>query len=147
MMSYICGCIIGSAPEIVITDEPSAASLSIRASITSMSTGSLVLSNSLQYVHARLHRRIGTMCTSTGCFVDAKARTVCRTPRVNMLKLLAFSIPVKLRLVNPLLYGLDFVISNASVPYGGTITSIVGEWTGPVRAFRAARGYFLFNHR
>src|SRR5690606_1910439 len=91
--------------------------------------------------------RIGTMCTSTGCFVDAKARTVCRTPRVNLLKLLAFGIPVKLRLVNPLLYGLDFVISNDSVPYGGTITSIVGEWTGPVRAFRAARGYFLFNHR
>jgi hypothetical protein len=46
----------------------------------------------LQYVHARLHRRIGTICTNTGCFVDANARTVCRTPRVNLLKLLAFGI-------------------------------------------------------
>jgi hypothetical protein len=32
------------------------------------------------------------MCTKTGCFVDAKARTVCRTPRVNLLKLLALGI-------------------------------------------------------
>lgn len=36
-----------------------------------------------------MHRRIGTMCTKTGCLVEAKARTVCLTPRVNLLKLLA----------------------------------------------------------
>ena len=66
--------------------------VSLRSSMKSIGTGSLVLSYSLQYVHDRLHRRIGTMCTSTGCFVDANARTVCRTPRVNLLKLLAFGI-------------------------------------------------------
>src|SRR5687767_8763803 len=95
MMSYISGCIIGSPPEIVITDEPNSASLSILSSIVSIGTGSLVLSYSLQYVHDRLHRRIGTMCTSTGCFVDANARTVWRTPRVNLLKLLALGINQK----------------------------------------------------
>src|SRR6187401_1044565 len=92
MISKISGCIIGSPPEIVITDDPNSASLSILSSIVSIGTGSLVLSYSLQYVHDKLHRRIGTMCTSTGCFVDANARTVCRTPRVNLLKLLAFGI-------------------------------------------------------
>src|SRR5829696_1965811 len=76
----------------VMTDDPNSASLSIRASIVSIGTGSLVLSYSLQYVHARLHRRIGTICTRTGCFVDTNARTVCRTPRVNLLKLLALCI-------------------------------------------------------
>jgi len=60
----------------------------------SIATGSLVLSYSLQYAHDKLHRRIGTMCTKTGCFVDANARTVCRTPRVNLLKLLAFGIDI-----------------------------------------------------
>ena len=43
-------------------------------------------------MHAKLHRRIGTICTNTGCFVDANARAVCRTPRVNLLKLFAFGI-------------------------------------------------------
>src|SRR5436190_18873531 len=90
MMSYISGCIIGSPPEMVITDVLNSASLSIRSSIVSIGTGSLVLSYSLQYVQARLHRRIGTLCTRTGCLVDANARTVCLTPRVNLLKLLAF---------------------------------------------------------
>src|SRR5437764_8416056 len=71
-----------------MTDEPNSASLSIRSSIASIGTGSLVLSYSLQYVHARLHRRIGTMCTRTGCFVEAKARVVCLTPRTNLLILL-----------------------------------------------------------
>src|SRR5206468_12164109 len=85
-------CIIGSPPEIVITEVRNSASLSMRSSITSIGTGSLVLSYSLQYVQDRLHRRIGTICTNTGCFVEAKARIVCRTPRVNLLKLLAFGI-------------------------------------------------------
>src|SRR5258706_5910584 len=92
MISYISGCIIGSPPEIVMTDEPNSASLSIRSSITPIGTGSLVLSYSLQYVQARLQRRIGTICTNTGCRVEANARTVCLTPRVNLLKLLAFGI-------------------------------------------------------
>jgi hypothetical protein len=35
------------------------------------------------------------MCTNTGCFVEAKARTVCRTPRVNLLKLLALGIEIQ----------------------------------------------------
>src|SRR5688572_1334151 len=83
---------MGSPPEIVMTEEPNSASLSMRASIVSSRTGSDVLSYSLQYVHDRLHRRIGTMCTSTGCFVEANARIVCRTPRVNLLKLLALGI-------------------------------------------------------
>src|SRR6476661_296666 len=94
MISKISGCIIGSPPEIVITDDPNSASLSIRSSIVSIGTGSLVLSYSLQYVQARLHRRIGTICTKTGCFVEANARTVCRTPLVNLLKLLALGIKI-----------------------------------------------------
>ena len=95
MISYISGCIIGSPPEIVITEDPNSANLSMRCSITSIGTGSLVLSYSLQYVQARLHRRMGTMCTSTGWRVEANALTVCRTPRVNLLKLLALGILCK----------------------------------------------------
>ncbi len=37
------------------------------------------------------------MWTNTGWRVDAKARTVCLTPRVNLLKLLAFGITEYLR--------------------------------------------------
>lgn len=32
------------------------------------------------------------MCTNTGCLVEANALTVCFTPRVNLLKLLALGI-------------------------------------------------------
>src|SRR5215213_1771976 len=32
------------------------------------------------------------MCTRTGCLVEAKALTVCLTPRIKRLKLLAFGI-------------------------------------------------------
>jgi hypothetical protein len=53
--------LIGSPPLIVITDEPNSANLSMRSNITSIATGSLVLSYSLQYVQDKLHRRIGTM--------------------------------------------------------------------------------------
>src|SRR5882724_8434040 len=71
-----------------MTELPNSASLSIRSSIVSMGTGSDVLSYSLQYVQLKLHRRIGTMCTRTGCFVEANARVVCLTPRKNRLILL-----------------------------------------------------------
>src|SRR5689334_8536080 len=98
MMSYISGCIIGSPPEMVMTDDPNSANLSIRSSIVAIGTGSDVLSYSLQYVHARLHRLIGTMCTRTGCSVDAKARVVCFTPLKNLLIALAFGITSSCRL-------------------------------------------------
>ncbi len=67
----------------------------MRAYISSIGTGSEVLSYSLQYVQERLHRRIGTMCTSTGCFVETNARVVCLTPRVNLLNALAFLIRIQ----------------------------------------------------
>jgi hypothetical protein len=54
-------------------DVPISASASSRFFISSSGTGFEKSSNSLQYVHARLHCRIGMMCTSMGCFVDTSA--------------------------------------------------------------------------
>src|SRR5260370_1408346 len=67
------GCSSGSPPEIVITEVPSRPRSSIRRSISSSGTGSETSSNSLQYVQARLHRRIGTICAIYGCPVETTA--------------------------------------------------------------------------
>ncbi len=67
------GCISGSPPLIVMIDVPISASASSRFFISSSGTGFEKSSNSLQYVHARLHCRIGMMCTRMGCFVDTSA--------------------------------------------------------------------------
>lgn len=63
---------------------PSAASLSMRAYISSIGTGLLVLSYSLQYPQSRLQRRMGMMCASTGCLVSAKADAIMRHSRVRL---------------------------------------------------------------
>lgn len=50
---------VGSPPLKVTMLVPSAPSLSIRRSISEVGTGGESLSNSLQYVQARLQRRVG----------------------------------------------------------------------------------------
>jgi hypothetical protein len=57
---------IGSPPLKAITEVFRAASLSIRASISAVGTGSDTLSYSLQYPQSMLQRRIGTTWTSRG---------------------------------------------------------------------------------
>ena len=46
------------------------------ATFRAMSTGSDTSSNSLQYVQARLQRRIGTMCAMYGCEVETNAEPI-----------------------------------------------------------------------
>ena len=53
-----------------------------------MGTGSETSSNSLQYVQARLHRRMGTMCAMYGCPVEASAEAIDPTSRT--LRVTAF---------------------------------------------------------
>src|SRR3984885_10238663 len=65
----------------VTTAVPSEPSLSTRRYISSIGTGFEKSSNSLQYVHARLQRRIGMMCASNGWSVEAMARTAIFAPR------------------------------------------------------------------
>jgi hypothetical protein len=38
----------------------------------------------LQYVHARLHLRVGMMCTKTGCLVETSAFTIMRNSRARV---------------------------------------------------------------
>ena len=80
-MSSSSGCSSGSPPEIVTTEVPSAPSLSMRRYISSSGTGFEKSSYSLQYVHARLQRRIGMMCASSGWSVEASAWTAIFAPR------------------------------------------------------------------
>src|SRR5262249_48992575 len=72
---------IGSPPLNATTDVPSEASLSIRASISSVDTGADTLSYSLQYPQSMLQRRIGTTWTSSGWSVLASPRANSRTDR------------------------------------------------------------------
>src|SRR5215469_178542 len=74
------GCKRGSPPLIVITDVPSSDSLSIRRNISSVGTGLETSSYSLQYLHARLQRRIGMMWASKGWSVETIARTTSLAP-------------------------------------------------------------------
>ena len=48
----------------------------MRRRISSIGTGFETSSNSLQYVHARLQRRMGTMCAMYGCDVLATALAI-----------------------------------------------------------------------
>ena len=66
MISSSSGCSRGSPPLMVITEVPSAPSLSTRWYMVSVGTGFETSSNSLQYSQARLQRRIGMMCASSG---------------------------------------------------------------------------------
>src|SRR6478672_4470109 len=49
--------------------------------MVSIGTGGEKSSNSLQYVHARLQRRTGMICASSGCSVSVKARAILMAPR------------------------------------------------------------------
>ena len=60
------GCISGSPPLKVITLVPNAASMSMRRCISNVGTGSDTESYSLQYVQAKLQRRVGIMWTTIG---------------------------------------------------------------------------------
>src|SRR5260370_27293883 len=82
------GCSSGSPPEIVMTEVPSLPRSSIRRNISSSGTGSETSSNSLQYVQARLHRRIGTMCAIYGCPVETSAEPIDASSRT--LRVTAF---------------------------------------------------------
>ena len=75
---------VRAAKLMVTTDVPSSLSLSTRRSIRSVATGFEKSSNSLQYVHARLQRRIGMMCTRMGCLVEARAFTIMRNSRARV---------------------------------------------------------------
>ena len=82
MMSSSSGWSRGSPPLIVITDVPSAPSLSTRWNMVSVGTGWETSSNSLQYSQARLQRRIGMMWASSGWSVDARPFTINCAPRI-----------------------------------------------------------------
>src|SRR5271157_4106788 len=64
-----------------MTDVPSAASLSTRRNISSVGTGFEKSSYSLQYSQARLQRRVGMICASSGWSVEANAAAIIRAPR------------------------------------------------------------------
>src|SRR3954453_1244125 len=72
---------------------PSSANLSIRRSIAEVGTGGECLSNSLQYVQARLQRRIGMICAKIGWSGDAIARANILASRQRRLKLTKVFMP------------------------------------------------------
>src|SRR6266853_4421267 len=65
----------------VIIEVPIPARMSNRLFISSSGTGLEKSSNSLQYVQARLQRRLGMICTKIGCLVDASALPIMRNSR------------------------------------------------------------------
>src|SRR5712672_4019796 len=65
----------------VIIEVPIPARMSKRLFISSSGTGLEKSSNSLQYVQARLQRRLGMICTKIGCLVDASALPIMRNSR------------------------------------------------------------------
>jgi hypothetical protein len=84
MTSSISGCSSGSPPLMVMIDVPIFANKSSRRFISSSGTGIDTSSNSLQYVHARLHLRIGMICTRMGCLVESSAFTIMRNSRTRV---------------------------------------------------------------
>jgi hypothetical protein len=58
--------------------------MSSRFFISSSGTGFEKSSNSLQYVQARLHCRMGMMCTRMGCFVDTNAFPIILSSRARV---------------------------------------------------------------
>ena len=80
IMSSSCGCSSGSPPLMVTTDVPRSPSRSTRRNICSVGTGLEKLSNSLQYVQARLQRLMGIKWASKGWSVDTKALRICHNP-------------------------------------------------------------------
>src|SRR3954467_1950048 len=87
------GCSVGSPPLKVMMLVPSAPSLSIRCTISEVGPGCESLSNSLQYVHARLQRRVGMIWAKIGWSGDTIARTnilASRQRRLNFDNVLMF---------------------------------------------------------
>ncbi len=66
----------------VITEVRNSASLSTLRNIVSVGTGLEKSSYSLQYLQARLQRRMGIMCANSGCSVETRARSISRAPRI-----------------------------------------------------------------
>src|SRR5437588_4936686 len=60
--------------------------MSRRFFISSSDTGGEKSSKSLQYVQARLQRRVGMMCTRKGCVVETSAFAIARTSRTRVWK-------------------------------------------------------------
>ena len=65
----------------VMIEVPSAASWSMRRSISSIATGWETWSYSLQYAQARLQRRVGMICARIGCLAERMALANMRTSR------------------------------------------------------------------
>src|SRR5216110_2550071 len=86
MISSNSGCRSGSPPLMVMIEVPMFARRSRRFFISSTATGGEKSSNSLQYVHARLHRRMGMICTRKGCFVEIRALAMARNSRKRVWK-------------------------------------------------------------
>src|SRR5580693_300195 len=84
IISSSSGCISGSPPLMVMIDVPMSAKISSRFFISSGGTGFDTLSYSLQYPQSRLHRRIGMMCTKTGCLVEASALAIIFSSRARV---------------------------------------------------------------
>ena len=80
------GCSSGSPPLMVMIDVPMSARRSSRLFISSSGTGFEKSSNSLQYVQAKLHRRVGMICTRKGCSVESKAFAIASTSRARVWK-------------------------------------------------------------
>src|SRR5215472_11383330 len=92
----------GSPPLIVMMAVPMVPSRSMRRNISLVGTGFEKSSNSLQYVQERLQRRVGMICTSSGCRIERSpfasmrasrslrcaARNVLRALRRNVTSLL-----------------------------------------------------------
>src|SRR5436190_4679432 len=81
MMSSRSGCSNGSPPLMVITDVRNSPSLSIRRNMISVGTGLEKSSYSLQYLQARLQRRMGMICASSGWSVERNAPAILPAPR------------------------------------------------------------------
>jgi len=74
------GCNKGSPPLIVMTEVPNSPSLSTRLNMTSVGTGFEKSSNSLQYLQARLQRRMGMIWASSGCSGERNPQAILLHP-------------------------------------------------------------------
>ena len=97
IISSSSGCVSGSPPEIPIMAVPSRPSASILRFISSRGTGFDTLSYSLQYAQLKLQKRMGIICTSTGCDVEASARATIAYSRTFRLAAISRPRTVSLR--------------------------------------------------
>ncbi len=82
------GCNSGSPPEKTNAAVHNAASWSIRSRSSAVETGVEMWSYSLQYVHARLHRRVHTTFATSGWLADSNPCTTKRISRYTRLSCL-----------------------------------------------------------